>query len=46
MALALLAVRATTGVYKAVTREQLPDATAQVDIVLRWAGRSAARCSR
>ena len=38
MALALLAVPATTGAYKAVTREQLPDATAQVNIVLRVGG--------
>jgi EmrB/QacA subfamily drug resistance transporter len=38
MAIALLAVPATTGAYKAVTREQLPDATAQVNIVLRVGG--------
>jgi EmrB/QacA subfamily drug resistance transporter len=38
MALALLAVPATTGAYKAVTRAQLPDATAQVNIVLRVGG--------
>jgi hypothetical protein len=38
IALALLAVPATTGAYKAVTREQLPDATAQVNIVLRVGG--------
>jgi len=37
-ALALLAVPATTGAYKAVTRDQLPDATAQVNIVLRVGG--------
>ena len=38
MALALLAVPATTGAYKAVTRAQLPDAAAQVNIVLRVGG--------